>query len=190
LPALAVPAAAVASTQPDPIFAAIEVHRQADDAHQKAVGRYFQAESDFVDEFGASTPNAFSKKLREGWAAHKELEKFSKARVETHAEVAKLNAIWPRDVVAGLHRELNRQTEIFNQRVEPLRIASAVAGEAAKEASTRLMSTRPTTLAGLAAVTAYLRDGNQLIESILYDDDHMNDFLDMVGEVMRSVKQS
>ena len=37
-----------------------------------------------------------------------------------------------------------------------------------------------------------VRDGaiNQRIKSILYDSDHMNDFLDMVAEVVRSVRQS
>ena len=54
LPAMVIPAAAIAATQPDdPIFAAIEDHRQADNAHQKAVGLYYGAESDFVDKFGA-----------------------------------------------------------------------------------------------------------------------------------------
>jgi hypothetical protein len=51
------------------------------------------------------------------------------------------------------------------------------------------MATRPTTLAGLAAITAYFREGegNQGVESILYDGNNMNDFLDMVAEVVRSV---
>ena len=108
-------------------------------------------------------------------------------KIETHAEVAKLNRIWPRDLVAGLHRELNRQTEAFDQRFEPLRMASEQACVALNEAAERLMSTRPTTLARLAAVTAYFRFGsNQQMETILYDGDHMNDFLDMVSEVVRS----
>jgi hypothetical protein len=38
---------------------------------------------------------------------------FSKVRIETHAEVTKLHRIRPRDLVAKLHRELNRQTEAF-----------------------------------------------------------------------------
>jgi hypothetical protein len=179
----------------DPIFAAIEAHRLADDAHQKAIDRYFDAESDFVDEFGASTPDAISKELREAWKTAGGLGKFrkdlSRVWIKTHAEVTKLNRIWPRDLVAGLHRELNRQTEALNRRVEPLRIASDQAGDAADDALHRLTSTRPTTLAGLAAVTAYFRYGtiNRLFESV-YDDNHMNNFLDMVVETVQSIRQS
>jgi hypothetical protein len=54
------------------------------------------------------------------------------------------------------------------------------------------MSTRPTTLAGLAAVTAYFREGeeNHVVETIFYDGEHVHDFLDTVAEVVRSVRQS
>ena len=84
-----------------------------------------------------------------------------------------------------LHRELNRQTAAFNQRVEPLRILFETGlRRFQRKRRRRLMATRPTTLAGLAAVAAYFRNGgvNQLVEFILYDGDHMSDFLDMITD--------
>jgi hypothetical protein len=137
-----------------------------------------------VDEFGRCEPDAIPKKLREEWAT---IDRgFATAVLDTHEKVTRLRTLkdFPRECIGPLHRELNRQTAAFNQRVEPLRISSKQACVASSEAARRLMATRPTTLASLAAVAAYFRNGgvNQLVESILYDGDHMNDFLDMITD--------
>ena len=81
----------------------------------------------FVDEFGACTPDAIPKKLREEWGTIN--PGFLKARCRTREEVARFKTIkdFPPEAIGPLHRELNRQTEAFNQPVEPLRIASEAA---------------------------------------------------------------
>jgi uncharacterized protein with LGFP repeats len=184
LPALAVPPAiAVASVGPDPIFAAIDTHQRAEHAHNEAAGRYFDAEEDFVNEFGASTPDAITKKQR---AKLTDLDRyFATARLDTHERVTQLKtrAGFPMGMLGRLHRELNRQTAAFNQRVEPLRLATSVAGDQHIQATVKLMSTTPTTPAGLAALAKYLRekDDTQLDYYLDGEGSCLRHFLDLVG---------
>ncbi len=69
VPALALPAVAVASTEPDPIFAAIERYRTAIAAHAQTFDATSDAQDVFKEKYGALYPDALPKKAREELAS-------------------------------------------------------------------------------------------------------------------------
>jgi hypothetical protein len=75
-PVGAIPIVAVSSyplfgATPDPIFAAIETYMHAKDAAFKACDESDNAEHQFTLKYGASTPDALSKEVREKLAPHR-----------------------------------------------------------------------------------------------------------------------
>jgi hypothetical protein len=105
------------------------------------------------------------------WSRHEGLEQLSKGHCNSHDAV---DAFMDRvlrsqpdekaatQIRARLHAELARQTAAYNETVKPLKAAADESGERFWEASQALLEAEPTSLAGLAALFACLRDNASL----------------------------
>jgi hypothetical protein len=188
LPILAVPAVAIAGPAPaipqtDPIFAAIQAYIEAERADAVALDRLNEAEERFEDEHGSPEPDAISKDLRQLWRKHEGLEKLAEGECRSHEVVDRFMDSLARgqsaakdfdeekwaDTRAYLHEELDRQTAAFNKTVIPMKEAAEAASQRFREATVTLIETEPTTLAGLAAIFACLRDHQSLREYVVCD---------------------
>lgn len=150
--------------QDDPIFATILRQIEAEKAEAQAVKEYDEAEEAFKEEFGATHPDAFSRKLREGLATIE--PKFQACWTDTHEKIDAGKGRFPDDVIASLHSELDRQKAAYAERVEPKSQALDEATRAAEEAVYEMARTRPTTLAGIVAVLKHLQENDELATRI------------------------
>jgi hypothetical protein len=170
LPALALPAAAATlAYEPDPIFAAIREYIAADKAYGEAIRHYGEAEVAFREEFGRMSPDGVSKELRTAWAtAVPELER---ASLPSHEAIDKFVEVCnvAQDVTDFLHEELDLQRAAHDERVIPKQEDSERAGGEAWAARESMLTTQPTTLAGLAALLRVSRENATLRFAI--DDD-------------------
>jgi hypothetical protein len=170
LPALALLAAAETLAQdPDPIFAAIHEYIAADEAHGEACRLYGEAEEAFRDEFGLMSQDGVSKELRTAWATID--PKLGKASLPSHEEIDKFveGASEAQEVADLLHKEFDFQQAAHSERVIPKQEATDSAGEKSWAARERMLTTQPTTLAGLAALLRVPLENATLRENI--DDD-------------------
>jgi hypothetical protein len=174
----AVPIVAVSSyplfgATPDPIFAAIETFMHVQDANNKACKEHDEAEEKFCNKYGSMAPDAFSKEAREGLATID--PRFANSSTETHEQIARCSPAFPPDVLAMMHRELDRQTAVYDETVKPLELAADNAMDAYGDALTRLLNTEPTTVVGIAAVLLYVRENTDL-------NDDIKDFLETIAK--------
>jgi hypothetical protein len=187
LPVLAVPAVALASVEPDPIYAAIEACLEAERIDTKTFARLEEARECFKAKYGMDEPDAFSKELREGWSKIEGLEDFSRSSCGTHKVVDNLaDAMIRNDEDVGkirpwLHEELDRQTAAFNETVKPLEDAKNEAYEHFDSLFQTLLDTVPTTPAGLAALFTCLRDNDPLREQLGADYDYIDKFVETLA---------
>jgi hypothetical protein len=170
LPTLALPALATAAgdAEPDPIFAAIEACDDAIKAERDAWDVHDKAQHAFVDKYGSTTPDAFSKEVRAHFAAF-DIEhdtKFATARTTTHKQISNLRGKLPDDAVAEFHRELNRQTTDYGKIVKTSEEAATAAGDDFDERLWDLVNTMPTTPAGLCAMMECLRNRQRILEAL------------------------
>jgi len=168
------------STEPDPIFAAISAFKPFEVAYENACHAYQEAENWFKAEYGQLSPDALSKKMRE------ELDKaglidLARSRTTTHKQISNCPANVPKRLVAALHRELNTQTAAYNERVKPLELAINKASDDYDDAVLRLVTTVPTTSAGLIAFLKYIRDNEVLKEHVATWTGPMDGFFDTIG---------
>jgi hypothetical protein len=183
MPAVTVAGVAEASPQSDPIFAAIQACIEAERADAAALDRLNEAEVRFEDEYGAPEPDAISKDLRQLWREQADLENLAEGKCASHEVVDRFMDSLARgqsaakdfdeekwaDTRAYLHEELDRQTAAFNKTVIPMKEAAEAASQRFREATVTLIETEPTTLAGLAAIFACLRDHQSLREYVVCD---------------------
>jgi hypothetical protein len=191
LPALAVPAVATAVTaEPDPIYAAIKACVAAERADAEAMEQFNLAEDRFKAKYGFTQPDAIDMEIRakiaERASEYPDLTKISEHPCTSHLmvdkfiDVLQVHSDKPGDGVhvrARLHEELDRQTEAYRQDVEPFKTAMNDATDEFNEAIEVLLNTEPTTLAGLAALFACLRDNNDLRDQIGSDYSYINDLI-------------
>jgi hypothetical protein len=159
--ATALPATAKASSD-DPIFAAIAAYRDADTAHTKACHEYSEAEAWFDDEFGHMVPSALTKEITEKLTTEIDPD-FRLNPLSSHEQIDQLSG-FPPDTVAAMHRELDRQTAIHDERVKPSEEAQGQACDASGAAIREMLNTVPTTPAGLMALLEAVRDDQRLAE--------------------------
>jgi hypothetical protein len=183
LPALAVPAvAATLAYEPDPIFAAITEYVAADEAHGEACGLYGEAEEAFREEFGLMSPDGVSKELRAAWATVvPALERASLPSYEAIDTFVKGCNV-DQDVIDLLHKELNFQQAAYSERVIPKEEASGIACDKSWAARERMLTTQPTTLAGLAALLRVPLENATLRETIDDDIDRLLETLSTAAE--------
>jgi hypothetical protein len=175
LPALAVPAFAdTLDHEPDPVFAAIAEYTIADKAHGEACRLYGEAEVAFREEFGLMSPDGISKKLRIAWATID--PELGRASLPSHEAIDKFveGASEAREVADLLHEEFDFQQAAHSERVIPREEASDSAGCKAWAVRERMLTTQPTTLAGLAALLRVPLENVTLRENI---DDDVEPFL-------------
>lgn len=167
LPALAMPAAAATlAHEPDPIFVAIREYIAADKAHGEACGLYGEAEKAFLAEFGRLKPDAVSKELRTAWATIDPA--LGRASLPSHEAIEKFveGCSDAQDYADVLHEELDFQQAAHSERVIPKQEASDSACDKASAARERMLTTQPTTLAGLAALLRVPLENTTLRENI------------------------
>ena len=180
--------AVAACAEPDPVFAAIEACLEAERTYAEAWARLEEARDRFKEKYGREEPDAFSKALREGFAKQG-FEKFSKAACDSHQTVDRLiDAMYSargtnmQETRARLHEELDRQTAAYNETVKPLDDANNDAYERFDNLFQTLVDTQPTTLSGLVALFACLRDNKMLREQIwAANDDYIHKFIATLG---------
>jgi hypothetical protein len=87
---------------------------------------------------------------------------------------------WCEQLRARLHKELDRQITAFDAMVRPFSDANDEADDRLRKCTDTLVETAPTTLAGLAALFACLRDNDSLREyladGLLYCDKWITNF--------------
>jgi hypothetical protein len=182
-PSVAVPIVAGSSyplfaATPDPIFAAIETFMHVQDAAFKACKEHDDAEHQFMLKYGASTPDALNKEVREKLATVD--RGIADSRTETHEQIARCSRVFSADVIAAMHQELDRQTAVYNETIKPLELAATKTWMDYSEAGTKLLNTVPTTAVGVAAVLAYVGDN---LESVGGDDEEtMKEFLGTIAK--------
>jgi hypothetical protein len=161
LPALAVPVVAIASVESDPIYAAIKAVVEAERADAEAIEQLEAAKERFKDEYGSDEPDAFCREFREllRKEGSEELERFSRAECNSHETIDNLANVLVTEgtqdregIRAYLHKELDQQTAAYNETVKPLDDAHDAAWERFTGVAEEFLDTRPTTLAGLAAM--------------------------------------
>jgi len=170
LPALAVPAVASKLThEPDPIFASIDEYIAADEAHGEACRLYGEAEKAYRAEFGRLKPDGVSKELRTAWATIEPA--LGRASLPSHEAIEKFveGCSDAQDYADVLHEELDFQQAAHSERVIPKQEASESAGDKASAARERMLTTQPTTLAGLAALLRISLENSMMRATI--DDD-------------------
>jgi hypothetical protein len=170
LPALAVPAAAGTFAQePDPIFAAIREYIAADKAHGEACSLYGEAEEAFRDEFGLMSPDGISKELRAAWATIEPA--LGRASLPSHEAINTFveGTSEAQELADSLHEEFDFQQAAHDERVTPKEEASDSAGRKAWAVRERMLTTQPTTLAGLAALLRVPLENATLRENIFDD---------------------
>ena len=170
LPALAVPAVAQSAPLPgEPIFAAIETYVRSEEAITNTSHEYSQAEGAFRDEFGSLSPDAFPKGLREELT--KIIPGFKYAVTNSHEAIDRAATVLDNDhhILAGLHRELDRQTAAYNARVRPADEANEAAINEYDNARDQLLSTVPTTQVGLVLLLEIVRDRQLLFDNIVHN---------------------
>jgi hypothetical protein len=150
--------------QDDPIFEAISRQIETEKAEVQACKVVGEAEEAFLKEFGAMHPDAFSRELRAGLATIE--PRFQECMTDTHEKIDAAKGRFPDDVIAGLHRELDRQKAAYAECVEPKRQAMENAARAAEDAVYAMVCTRPTTPAGIVAVLKHIQANDELATRI------------------------
>jgi hypothetical protein len=194
LPVMAMPAiAGVANVAPetDPIFAAIKVCVEAERADAEVAIRLEDARERFEDEYESEEPDALPKVLRQMWRQTEGLETLSEGRCSSHEAIDEFmdhilrgQHCEEKDVAkirARLHVELDRQTAAYNETVKPLKEAADESGNRFWEASQALLETAPTSLAGLAALFACLRD-NDSLRQYVSDNGYLETMVETLAE--------
>jgi hypothetical protein len=155
----AIPAVAsniVAILSADPIFAAIMGTQRAHDCVADAVASLGRAEVAFLEQFGTMTPDAFSKVCREEMA--KILPSFADCCTDTHEKIERCRGRFPDTAVDFFHDELDHQTATYAVTVKPWHDELTRAWDAYDEAFDALISTVPTSAAGIDVMLEYIRD--------------------------------
>jgi hypothetical protein len=143
--AMVVPVAALASGEPDPIFKEIEAHREAQEAHAAACHEQSRREDILIDEGIGLCP--FVTMVWQGRPmvahSHKQIDAYDciseKVRTKAHAE---------------LDTTLTRYREDFGN----IENESGDLGSVAVDAFYDMISTPPTSIAGLRALLTYLSE--------------------------------
>jgi uncharacterized protein YutD len=189
LPALAVPAVAVAATdEPGPIFAAIQAFLDAERADSKLLIELEDAREHFKDVFGMDEPDAFCKKLRQVWAQNKECVEISKAPCRYHETIDKLFDSGFGDthedkerLRSFFHKELDKQIAAYGASVKPVEDAQEASSARLEEAAAAFVATIPTTPAGLRTMLVSLRDNQSLYDYIMGDWTHSHSLIDAIA---------
>jgi hypothetical protein len=188
-PALAVPAFAfAASTEPDPIYAAIQECVEAERADAKAIFKLEEARERFKKKYGVDEPDGIPPDVRDKFerADLPEVRRLIGIKVETHAQLDEF--IWkclPSDVgpetTSWLHDRLGEQITTFSQMVKPFEMAHNEAWARFDEAFQTMLSTVPTTPTGLAALLACLCENRALREILEYDCNYIGSFVETLA---------
>jgi hypothetical protein len=187
LPALAVPAVALAAAEPDPIYAAIEAHRVAYAAWEKALRRCNDLAPDHAPNARIHVRNYYATetsheedgetfiwkvrrtgKLKPIYVSYDEdIEKNAPKKLKG----VELDA-WIEEKRAELAAEQKRLDEEFAKTPDGKLVTVRNAlGEKEAELQDELFGTTPTTTHGLLAVLSYIRSDEYLSECIWTDAD-------------------
>jgi hypothetical protein len=157
----------------DPVFAALMSCDNADKCVADAVAGQERAEVAFLERFGTMTPDAFSKKVREGLSTI--VPEFADCRTYTHEQIDNCRGTFPDEIVAAFHKELDLQKSA-HKTIETAVADVDRAWDDYGDAFDVLVSTVPTSVAGLDVMIEYLRD-NETARNTLDDRECMDAFL-------------
>ena len=146
----AVPASAVALTEEDPVFAAIETHAQACSAIQKAETAHILAEREMRDSGDlfprvVSIGNPHSGMPRPMSTCHEDIDRYTPAE------------LYPQDNKRE-HEEMSAAIALCDTRMKPLEEAMDDAWDAEETALADLVETVPTTIDGVLALLKFQRE--------------------------------
>jgi hypothetical protein len=132
-------------------------------------------------DHGVGIPETFCLKLRNP----------AEGSISSHEGIEELRGCMSDKFVDALHVELNRQTAVYDERVEPLRrVALHNLWVTWIESALKLATTTPTTAAGLLAWLTYIRDNQDLKEQIGCGMPHVDRFFDTLVAASRAVQSA
>jgi len=137
----------------DPVFAAIEAHRQAYKRRSEALEAEAEAQKKFHNTYGYSRPNAWNKTYRELIAMNID-EKWRDVALLTHEDIDSTKLPYDPEHRAAMHEELDRQRQAYKPVVEAERQLGA-AHRADVAGLWAIAETRPTTPKGAVAMLRY-----------------------------------
>ena len=174
----------VTHVEPDPIFAAIEAFKFAHARFEDSLHKRDKAKGQFRDEYGSLKPDAFSKEVREELGTID--PNFLLLRIRTHAEIDECAAVFPANVVAALHRELDHQTAVYAETVAPFFAVEEAAEQAYSGAIDAFVNTVPTTMAGVAAALTFA-PREECLGAFLDEDGDTNSLLGSLARAARTL---
>jgi hypothetical protein len=160
LPALAVPAVAVASVEPDPIFAVLKAFDAALEAENAGYEARNNADEAFKAKYGGYYPSGLEKD-------DMEIGMVDRFWTGTHSQIARHPYDFMRCVRAELHRELNRQETDYEANVRPVHEAADAAFEKRWDAMQAAFATPPTTIAGFRALIDFATSESFVTDSLI-----------------------
>jgi hypothetical protein len=174
----ALPAAeAIRETSADPIFAAIERCKEAAAVEEAAFRARSAAQHAFRDRHGSLTPSGMPREMAEIFEKAGEENPYWSLRthkqiteLKNHAELGKL--------VPFCHRQLNTQTDDYEENVAPFEETADSANNSVYDVIQRFFETVPTTLAGLRAKIDFVTNTQHVTEFLdSSDEDDLRNFL-------------
>jgi hypothetical protein len=103
----------------------------------------------------------------------------------THEEIDKfaqhVGPSWDAKIIAGFHKQLDKQTAAYGEAVKPIEAARYEAWDQLDEALTKFLDTVPTTAAGLAAMLACCHDHQEIRNLLGADNTYFDTFLATVA---------
>jgi hypothetical protein len=195
LPALAVPAVAVAATsaEPDPIFAAINRWKEACADEAAGCKALCAAEEAFRDRHGSLLPSGMPREM--GEILNEKGERNPYWAFRTHEQITAMKSdANVRKLVPSFHRLLNAQTADYEENVAPLQGASTGATSARIDAAYAVFDTVPTTLAGMRAKIDFAMSVDHVTDLLSAQDEGergtLGDFLETLYESARLIAQA
>ncbi len=191
LPALAMPAVAVAAAaaEPDPVFAVIKRWEEAFAAELAGFEAREAAETAFQDRYGCLFPSGMPRGVAE--ILERDGHEVPYWSLQTHQQIAELKS--HADLgkhVPFFHRELNVQAADYEENVAPIEEASNQASSARIDAAYDVFDTVPTTLPGMRAKIDFALSADHVTGLLNDEDEILGNFLDTLYESARLIAQA
>lgn len=182
VPALALPAVALTSTIPDPIFAAINRWKEALAIEEAAFEAHENAEVAFKDHCGCRYPTGLPEgadKLFEDSGIEHPWNYF-----RTHEQITGLKGDLA-EFKPLFHRTLNHKTADYEASVLPLEEAQEDASHVRISAALAVFDIVPTTLAGMRAKIDFAMSVDHVTGLLVDNEEALQNFLDTLYEAAR-----